>query len=204
MVSGQCPLKCKDHHLQICLLLQIKTIKFRFNEVQIKLKVLRPIDDSEVKSFTEKLKESINVNKIENAAPLDDPMEQWKALYEFWRREISAAVAWLLSISINRETITETLRFISLVIISLFAGSTQIVKYMGIFGIKLIERTTWLVHVLTPVALGLFELCSKIIGGFYLLIAMIWKDSIGARRHPPNAIEAGTRQRQHAIRYNNH
>jgi hypothetical protein len=58
-------------------------------------------------------------------------MEQWKTLYDFWKREISAFVAWVLSISINRQTITETLRFVSLVIVSLFAGSTQIVKYLG-------------------------------------------------------------------------
>jgi hypothetical protein len=76
----------------------------------------------------------------------------------------------------------------------------------GIFVIKLIERTTWLAHVLTPAALGLMELFSKIIGGFYLLVAMIWKDSIGARRPiPGNAIEADPRRReQQAIRYNNY
>lgn len=136
---------------------------------------------------------------------IDDAMKQWKALYDFWRLEISAAIAWLLSVSINRQTITETLRFVSLVIVSLFAGSTQIIKYLGIFGIKLIERTTWLAHVLTPVALGLIDLCSKVIGGFYLLIAMVWRDSVGARRPPSNnAIEAGPRRRQQeAIRYNN-
>lgn len=48
------------------------------------------------------------------------------------------------------------------------------------------------------------ELFSKIIGGFYILIAMIWKDSIGApRRIPVNAIEPNRRRQQKAIRYNN-
>lgn len=187
--------------------MQIKTIKFRFNEVQVKLKKLRSIDDSDSRTFAEKLKATTKTTKAEgDDAPVDDAMEAWKVLYDFWRRELSAAAAWFLSTSINRQTVTETLRFISLVIISLFAGSTQIVKYVGIFCIKLIERTTWLVHVLTPIALGLMELCSKIIGGLYILIAMIWKDSIGSRRQPPsNAIGPGPQQRpRDAIRYNNY
>lgn len=178
--------------------------------MQVKLKKLRSIDDRDTRTFAEKLKATTKNTKVEGetddeSTSVDDAMEQWKVLYDFWKREAAAAVAWFLSISINRQTVTETLRFISLIIVSLFAGSTQIVKYIGIFSIKLIERTTWLVHVLTPIALGLMELCSKIIGGFYILIAMVWKDSIGSRRQPPNnAIEAGPQRQRSAIRYNNY
>lgn len=162
------------------------------------------MNDTQTKTFTEKLRAATNHSETdEEGIKIDDVAEQWKVLYDFWSREISAAVAWVLSISFNRQTFTETLRFVSLVIVSLFAGSTQIVKYLGIFAIKLIERTTWLAHVLTPVALGLFDLVSKIIGGFYLLIAMIWRDSVGGRRPPSNAVEAGPRRNQQSIRYNN-
>jgi hypothetical protein len=184
---------------------QVKTIKFRFNEIQLKLKKLRPIQDSDTRTFAEKLRATTQ-NNLPKDVNDDDAMEQWKTLYHFWKREISAAAANLLSISVNRQTITETLRFVSLVIVSLFAGSTKIVKYIGIFAIKLVERTTWLAHVMTPFALGLLELISKVIGGLYLLIAMIWKDSIGARRPVPgNAIEAGPHRRHpEAIRYNNY
>ena len=169
------------------------------------MKKLRSIDDGDLKSFTDKLRAATSLEANDGTLEVDDVMKQWKTLYEFWKTEISAALAWFLSISINRQTITETLRFISLLIVSLFAGSTQIVKYLGIFAIKLIERVTWLAHVLTPVALGLIDLCSKIIGGFYLLIAMIWRDSTGTRRQPNNAIGAGPQRRQQeAIRYNNY
>lgn len=169
------------------------------------MRKLRSVDDADAKSFTKKLRAATKGGNDDRSTDVDDPMKQWKALYDFWRLEMSAAVAWALSVSINRQTITETLRFISLIIVSLFAGSTQIIKYLGIFSIKLIERTTWLAHVLTPVALGLIDLVSKVIGGFYLLIAMIWRDSVGAaRRPPPNAIGAGPRRsQQEAIRYNN-
>lgn len=172
----------------------------------MKLKKLRSIDDADSKTFSEKLRSSTNVQSAETPKDTDEPLEQWKLLFDFWKREVSAAAAWFLSISVNRQSITETLRFISLLIVSLFAGSTQIVKYLGIFAIKLIERTTWLAHVLTPFALALVDLCTKIVGGLYLLIAMIWKDSIGARRQPPpnNAIEAGPRRRPQAISYNNY
>lgn len=163
--------------------------------------MLRSIDDGDSKSFAQRLRAATNSLP---ATESNDATEQWKALFDFWKHEIAAAIAWILSITINRQTITETFRFISLLIVSLFSGSTQIVKYVGIFGIKLIERTTWLAHVLTPFALALLDLISKIVGGFYLLIAMIWKDSVGGARRPPqNAIEARQRQ-QDAIRYRNY
>lgn len=169
------------------------------------MKKLRAIEDDDVKSFSDKLKAATRSDSRpdDKTMEVDDVMKQWKTLYEFWKSEISAAIAWLLSITINRQTILETLRFISLLIVSLFAGSAQIVKYLGIFSIKFIERVTWLARALTPVALGLIDLCSKIIGGFYLLIAMIWRDSTGARRQQPNnAIGAGPQRRpQEAIRY---
>lgn len=190
---------------------QIKTIKFRSNEIQIRLKKLRSIEDADTRTFAEKLRTSTQRSSTKTDGDaidksVDDAIDQWRTLYDFWKREASAAAAWFLSISFNRQTITETLRFISLVIVSLFAGSTQIVKYMGIFAIKLIERTTWLVHVLTPIALGMLDLFSKVIGGLYYLIAMIWKDSIAVRRQPQqNRIEAGPRRSQpEAIRYNNY
>ena len=191
------------------------------------MKTLRPIEDADTRTYAEKLRGTTNSTKDEPNDVSGDALEQWKVLYDFWKRELAAFAASMLSITINRQTITETLRFISLLIVSLFAGSTQIVKYLGkiiapclkddfqtikilfysgIFVIKLIERTTWLAHVLTPFALGCLELFSKIIGGFYLLIAMIWRDSIGARRPiSGNAIGAGPqRRRQEAIRYNNY
>lgn len=176
--------------------------------------MLRSVEDNKKSSFTEKLKDTTKVytsssdddTPNQSNANSDDAMEQWKTLMEFWSREMSAFLAWILSLSINRTTIVETLRFVSLVIVSMFAGSTTIVKYMGIFAIKLIERTTWLVTALTPFAIALVDLLTKIVGGLYLLIAMIWRDSTGQRRPapPPNALRAGPSRPREAIRYNNY
>lgn len=174
------------------------------------MRKIRSVEESDNRTFAEKLKDTTKVhdgsknstNSPDQSNNFDDVYEPWKILYEFWSREISAAVAWMLSLSINRQSILETLRFISLLIVSLFAGSTQIVKYTGIFIIKLIERTTWLVHVLTPIAMAIIDLCSKIVGGLYLLIAMIWRDSTGGARRPqPNAIEYGSQNRPRPIEY---
>ncbi|CRK92136.1 CLUMA_CG005735, isoform A [Clunio marinus] len=191
---------------------QIKTVKFRLNEIQIKLKCLRSIDDGDTKSFAELLKSTTKATNAENPKELNDEkintndaIEPWKILLDFWKREISAFIAFILSISINRTTVTEFFRFVFLVIVSLISSLSEIIKYVGIFTIKFIERTTWLIHVLTPIALVLVDLCSKVIGGFYLLIAMIWKDSIGgARRQPPNyAIEGRPDRNRQAIQYRN-
>ncbi|CAO1404068.1 unnamed protein product [Diamesa serratosioi] len=174
----------------------IKSVKFREREIQIRLKIVRPVADTDEKqTFTEKLKAATSQNsdgtKKSSKEGTDSEIEKWKALFNFWKREISEFVVWILSISINFHTIKEALRFISLLIVSLFAGSTTIVKYLGIFGIQLVEKTTWLIHACTPIALSIIDLFSKIVGGLFLLLAMIWRDTAGAPRRPPpnNAIE---------------
>lgn len=174
----------------------IKSVKFREREIQIRLKIVRPVADTDEKqTFTEKLKAATSQNsdgtKKDTEEGSNSVTEQWRALFNFWKKEISEFVVWILSISINFHTIKEALRFVSLLIVSLFAGSTTIVKYLGIFGIQLVEKTSWLIHACTPIALAIVDLFSKIVGGLYLLLAMIWKDSTGALRRPPpnNAIE---------------
>lgn len=44
------------------------------------------------------------------------------------------------------------------------------------------EEFSKLMHVMMPFLLRCLDLINKAIGGFYILIAMVWRDSIGSNR----------------------
>ncbi|KAK3922879.1 Trigger factor [Frankliniella fusca] len=66
-------------------------------------------------------------------------------------------------------------------------GLGKCVEYVGDFSIKLIHEVSFLIRSLTPIFLAIIELVGKIIGGLYLLIAMIFRGPPPPQQFlPPN------------------
>ncbi|KAE8749874.1 hypothetical protein FOCC_FOCC003343 [Frankliniella occidentalis] len=92
--------------------------------------------------------------------------------------------------SIN-ETVTKNLKFEDVLVLFRFVlgswreiftflcvaanGLGKCVEYVGNFSIRLIHEVSFLIRSLTPIFLAVIELVGKVIGGFYLLIAMIFR-----------------------------
>jgi len=176
---------------------QIKTIRFRENEVQIKIKTIRPINTNDYNN--------INVNKSklstsETIVIADD----WYELFYSWKNSINELGFTFLKTSINRNTFAAIFKFCCLLILSISAGSVHGVKYLGFFTLRLINELTKLIHVLTPLFLGVLDLITKIIGGFYILLSMIWRDSVRPtpRPVPHNSIMWNKKQSSNNNRYN--
>lgn len=137
-----------------------------------------------------------------SGASNDEIFIQWKGLFEMWKREFSEAMVWFLGASLNRQNIKEGFRLLFLLLVSLLVGVVHSIKFIGIFTIKFMHQLGWLIHVSTPILMGILDLVSKVIGGIYILIAMIWKDSIGApQRQLNNALNNGNKKPK-AIQYN--
>merc|ERR1719471_1148972 len=62
------------------------------------------------------------------------------------------------------------------------------VKQLAQFCLKLLHELANLVDRSTPLALGALNMFSKVIGGAYLLIAMIWRDDTKKQAPPRPAI----------------
>ncbi|KAJ6645512.1 hypothetical protein Bhyg_00718 [Pseudolycoriella hygida] len=157
---------------------QIKSVRFRANEALIKLKVLKPMHDME---------ESIKLeHKIKEEAATQDSghlAKDFQELLEMWRRSSAEYFLWLFSQKITARNIASVLKFICLLAFAAVAAAFHGVKYLGEFTLKFIAELRKLLHVSMPIILKAFDLLTKVIGGIFLLLAMMWRDTFG-RKEP--------------------
>uniref|UniRef100_A0A1B0AA51 Uncharacterized protein n=1 Tax=Glossina pallidipes TaxID=7398 RepID=A0A1B0AA51_GLOPL len=187
----------------------IKTVKFRENEVMLKLKTVRPVE------FEIAEKPSLSTRNLSQSIPLidnstvatesrDPPMEssdpiqvskpvEWQdfqLLFRQWGFSIRGSIYEFMAHDISKKNIKNLMRFLILLSVSLFSALLMTLKFIGIFTIRFMFELSRLAHVLTPTILKIIDVFNKIIGGFYILLAMIWKDAVvnRGRPQPPNQL----------------
>lgn len=67
-------------------------------------------------------------------------------------------------------------KFLVVILLALLAGLWAGLKHVANFVLRVIHELAFLVDRSTPLALGALNILSKVVGGFYLLIAMVWRD----------------------------
>jgi len=77
---------------------------------------------------------------------------------------------------INRGNFVGVFRFIAVLFLTLIAGTLALIRQLGGFSLRVVHELAFLVDRSTPFALGALNFISKIVGGFYLLVAMMWRD----------------------------
>lgn len=147
---------------------QIKSIKFRDAEIIVTVKCLRHISDSylEIEPI---LTGSGKKLKNDSATPSDCSAVELSDTYKEFVDTLKSA----LSIRNVKEFIT----FLCAFVIAVFTGSTAFINFLGNFILALIRETSILVKNSTPMFLGFLDFLSKIVGGFYILLAMFFKPS---------------------------
>lgn len=177
---------------------QIKSIKFRNNEVLLKIKSVRAMESGDQNEDNRKtlIDENSDINQI---------ADNFKDLLLKWKDSTRTYILHFLSTEINKENIINTIKFTSLLLLSLVTGTFHGIKFLGVFTIRFMAEFTKFIHVATPIFFGIIEFFNKIVGGFYILLAMVWKDSTGkSRGNDMQAIQQeGWRRRQQPqqIRY---
>ncbi|CAH2084609.1 unnamed protein product [Euphydryas editha] len=145
---------------------QIKAIKFRQLEIIVMLKCVRHISDAflEIEPILtgaiEKSKSNNSEKHISNISSLNDTYA-----------EIAKNVHDAFSIKNAKEFIT----FVFAFVIAIFTGSTAFINFLGNFILALIREMSILIKNSTPMFLGFLDFISKIVGGFYILLAMFFK-----------------------------
>lgn len=71
----------------------------------------------------------------------------------------------------------EIFMFVSAAIVGTINGLARCVEYIGNFSLKLMHEFSFLMGTITPIILAVIELVGKIIGGLYLLIAMMFRQN---------------------------
>ncbi|XP_037808680.1 uncharacterized protein LOC119601661 [Lucilia sericata] len=180
----------------------IKSIRFRDNEIILKLKEVQPVEEEEVPKWapSSSSKKAICDNTpttIENSAPnttlsLENQItfDDFMLLLQQWWATIKQTIYDFMSQDISKENLKGVLRFLGLLIVSILSGALVGVKFLGIFTLRFMFELSRLTHVLTPIIFKIIEVFNKMIGGFYILLAMIWKDTVVKRNQPQhNALE---------------
>ena len=76
-------------------------------------------------------------------------------------------------------------KLMMVLVLAMVTGIIAGVKQLAQFCLKLLHELANLVDRSTPLALGALNMFSKVIGGAYLLIAMIWRDATKKQPPPP-------------------
>lgn len=186
----------------------IKSIRFRDNEIILKLKEVQNVEEdespkwtkvpttSQIQQICDKANESLDTTSnpsTQTPAIVKDNQvnfEDFVILMQQWWVGIKQSVYDFMAQDISKENIKGLLRFLGLLIISILSGALVGIKFLGMFTLRFMFEVSRLTHVLTPIILKIIELVNKLIGGFYILLAMIWKDAVVNRNQPKhNALE---------------
>lgn len=173
---------------------QVKTVRFRENEVFIKLKMLRPLHASEPVEQAEHRNIFPSSTTTDDGSPISSRMSEtandvianFSELFTVWRHSMHDNLLWLITQQITTKNMVSLIKVLFLLLVAGLTASVQSVKYLGEFTLRFMEETSKLVHVLMPLLVKCVDLLSKTIGGIYILIAMVWRDSVGGGRRNTN------------------
>ncbi|XP_073955724.1 uncharacterized protein [Choristoneura fumiferana] len=171
---------------------QVRSLKFRDDEVLVAVKCLRHISDAFLE-IEPMLTGRINKTKENIEAKIEHPVETLNETVQ----EIKASLKTALSISNVKEFFT----FIFAFVIAIFTGSTAFVNFLGNFILALVRETSFLIKNSTPMFLGFLDFLSKIVGGFYILLAMFFRPSNPPPQNKRTVAYYDSRQPQHSNQF---
>uniref|UniRef100_A0A1B6MB69 Uncharacterized protein n=2 Tax=Graphocephala atropunctata TaxID=36148 RepID=A0A1B6MB69_9HEMI len=129
-------------------------------EVVIPVKIIRTFEPAvNVKSSTHK--------KIDNVT-------RWTEVKNDMLNRLLETITW--------SNLKESFKFMFLLLMTIVTALIYGIQYLGDYSIRFFREFNNLIKVSTPIFLALIEMISKIIGGFYILIAMLWR---GHGQGPP-------------------
>ncbi|XP_021933071.1 uncharacterized protein LOC110836299 isoform X2 [Zootermopsis nevadensis] len=158
---------------------QIRRVKFvEGREMIIHLNCLRHID---VGSRNVKMSESETVENAFQGAPQPVPANNYNSVmndkikqnFRDIKEEITANVASVVTL----HNIKGAVCFMSVFIAACITGFFHIIGYVGDYTIKFMREFSIFIQASTPIFLAMIDFFSKCVGGFYLLIAMLWRGS---------------------------
>lgn len=171
---------------------QVRSLKFRDDEVLVAVKCLRHISDAFLEIEPMITGKNIKIKeKVE--AKIEHPVETLNETVQ----EIKATLKSALSISNVKEFFT----FIFAFVIAIFTGSTAFVNFLGNFILALVRETSFLIKNSTPMFLGFLDFLSKIVGGFYILLAMFFRPSNPPPQNKRSVAYYDSRQPQHSSQF---
>lgn len=166
---------------------QIKAIHLSYNAIEMEMKILRPIEqmastlsNSSALHIAQQAINDIDTTIIQQYFRENVIEVNWIELFQQWLTAINQIIFQFLFHELNRHNIFHWTQMIGLFLIATFKMSVYLIQWLGEFTLKLVFELTKLFRAMTPISLAILNLIAKVIGGFYILLAMIWRDSFGS------------------------
>ncbi|XP_017054032.1 uncharacterized protein LOC108096705 [Drosophila ficusphila] len=190
----------------------IKTLRFRDQEVQLKLKMVRPVEPEPM--MTPRRSLSLNrsnptkaITAGDGSSNADEVAEQLHlGLNDFldvlqqWGDGVKKTVYDFMANDVNKRNIMGTIRFLGLLIFSALGGAAMALKFLGVFAVRFLFELSRFTHTATPIVFKLIEFLNKIVGAFFILLTMIWKDIVN-RGQPVQKQQLEANSRFKSIEY---
>ncbi|XP_012260872.2 uncharacterized protein LOC105688850 [Athalia rosae] len=185
---------------------QIQSIDLNDKEVSLKLNHLRPFDYSKNQTehilAPEQIMENFDVQKFFQELT-------WVQIREFGLHLLVDVSTWcILNLKnvLTYENIRETIKFSSVLFLTVISFLIEATRFFCDYSIRLMRELSYVIHSLTPIIMGIIDFFAKCVGGFYLLLVMLWRGSSGPQV-PPNALSGAFGRNsissQKSIGYNN-
>ncbi|KAH8311239.1 hypothetical protein KR044_005166 [Drosophila immigrans] len=195
----------------------IKTLRFRAHEIHLKLKMVRAVESdptptprrslpstrpstSRVAALTAGDSAQLDAQPVSEEEQMPTiGVEDFLHVLQQWRQSVITTIYEFMAHDVNKSNIMGTLRFLGLLIFSILSGAVVALRFMGIFAVRFLFEISRFTHTATPIVFKLIEGINKMIGGFFILLTMIWKDLVvnrggsGSNARQPLALEANSR-----------
>lgn len=176
----------------------IKSLRFRSNEVQFKLKMIREVEPDTLPTT----RRSLPLKKLSPRRSLaagDGPavstasadgaivgehqpptvgFSDFLKVLQQWRHSTITTIYEFMANDVNKRNIMSTIRFLGLLLLSLVSGAAIALRFIGIFAVRFLFELSRFTHTATPIVFKLIEFVNKIVGAFFILLTMIWKDLV--------------------------
>lgn len=161
---------------------QIKGLRFGINAVEIQVAVLRPIDPTTsmpsglaISSLAQQAMD-VDTQKIQQYVQENIIEVDWASLFRQWKTSINQMAYRFFTTEITWSNFVHCIQLLGVICIATAKMSVNFVHCIGEFTLRLVFELTKLTKAASPIVLAVINLLSKMIGGLYILVAMIWKD----------------------------
>lgn len=190
----------------------IKSLRFRSNEVQFKLKMIREVEPDTLLTSRRSLplkksspRKSLGAGDgpavADGATVCEDQtpavgFSDFVDVLQQWRHSTITTIYEFMANDVNKRNIMSTIRFLGLLLFSLVSGTAIALRFIGIFALRFLFELSRFTHTATPIVFKLIEFVNKIVGAFFILLTMIWKDLVvnrGGQVVPKQQLESNNR-----------
>jgi hypothetical protein len=128
----------------------------------------------------EEISESETVEEAFQGAPVPVPANNYNSdKIKQNLRDIKEEMTTNVASVMKMHNVKEAVCFMSVFIAACVTGVFHIIGFLGDYSIKFMREFSIFIQVCTPIFLAVIDFFGKCVGGFYLLIAMLWRGSHG-------------------------